>query len=65
MGPNTDAGAAYLKALEVILQKAFGTEMNGPWSAWARKSLTRYEIIVLEQAGIRLQPGVEAVDHGS
>jgi hypothetical protein len=55
-------GDSYVMHLETVLQKAFGREMNGPWTDWAQKTLTGIEIRCLEQAGVKLKPGVRRPD---
>jgi hypothetical protein len=46
--------------LQSILHKAFGAEMNGPWSAWATRMLTPEELDALNSVGIFLKPGTTA-----
>lgn len=54
---DIEAVDQYVLHLETILQKAFGSEMNGAWTAWATKTLTPVEIAVLKAAGVNLKPG--------
>jgi hypothetical protein len=52
----------YTRQLENILVKAFGHEMNGPWSDWAHKTLAPEEFSALDLAGIKLNPSVRRPD---